>query len=278
MKGPTSAEVVATDVEGMLREGRGARQDRRPHRRQGPFTRAGVRRARRGGGRHRVNVTLIFSPTQALRRQGWRQLRQPLRRPADDIATSGMNRITRLSRFSTTTTSSPIAGRVDAPSAPYRRSGADWGGHLHLPGGDHRCVFKHPLTDIGLETSERTGRRRRRQGRSIGQVKHLGTSSGGAEEGGGRSDCAGITRRGSSPRARAHRPAVDVGTFQEIDKLGRIGCATSGWPIRSFPATASLAGQAVEGRAVYAFAPDFTVFGGHCRDQCAKTSRSWIGP
>ena len=35
VKGPTSAEVVATDAEGMIREGRDLADDRRAHRRQG---------------------------------------------------------------------------------------------------------------------------------------------------------------------------------------------------------------------------------------------------
>ena len=43
-----------------------------------------------------------------------------------------------------------LVASVRAPDA-HRRGGADGRRHLHLSGGGDRALFKHPLTDIGLE-------------------------------------------------------------------------------------------------------------------------------
>jgi transaldolase len=67
VQGPTSAEVVATDYEGMVREGRDlAGID--PHIVvKVPFTKDGVKACKTLSSEgKRVNVTLCFSPTQAL--------------------------------------------------------------------------------------------------------------------------------------------------------------------------------------------------------------------
>ena len=79
-----SAEVVATDTEGMLREGRElAAID--PHVVvKVPFTQGRREGLPHAGGRgHEVNVTLIFSATQALlAAKVGAALREPVRRPA----------------------------------------------------------------------------------------------------------------------------------------------------------------------------------------------------
>src|SRR6476659_9734900 len=55
----------------------------------------------------------------------------------------------------------------------------------------------------------------------------------------------------------------DPGTFQEIDKLVTHRCRDFGMDEQIVPGDGVVAGQGrVEGRAVYAFAQDFTVFGG----------------
>src|SRR4051812_28748422 len=67
VKGPVSAEVIATDYAGMVAEGRDLAKIDEHIVVKVPFTRDGVRAthtlANEG---HRVNVTLIFSATQAL--------------------------------------------------------------------------------------------------------------------------------------------------------------------------------------------------------------------
>ena len=67
VKGPTSAEVVATDAEGMIREGRDLAAIDEHIVVKVPFTRDGVKACKTLSCEgKRVNVTLIFSPTQAL--------------------------------------------------------------------------------------------------------------------------------------------------------------------------------------------------------------------
>src|SRR4026208_1652105 len=67
VQGPTSAEVVATDVDGMLREGRELAKIDKHIVVKVPFTKAGVPACTTLTSEgHRVNVTLIFSATQAL--------------------------------------------------------------------------------------------------------------------------------------------------------------------------------------------------------------------
>ena len=67
VQGPTSAEVVATDVDGMLREGRELAKIDKHIVVKVPFTKAGVQACKTLTSEgHRVNVTLIFSATQAL--------------------------------------------------------------------------------------------------------------------------------------------------------------------------------------------------------------------
>src|SRR6476660_1483284 len=66
VKGPVSGEVVATDYAGMVREGRDIAGIDEHMIVKVPLTKDGVKACRTlsGEGKH-VNVTLIFSPTQA---------------------------------------------------------------------------------------------------------------------------------------------------------------------------------------------------------------------
>src|SRR5688572_26439758 len=93
VQGPVSAEVVATDTAGMVREGRDlAAID--PHIVvKVPFTKDGVRACRTLAGEgKRVNVTLIFSPTQAwLAAKAGATYVSPFVRRPDDIGTTAMN-------------------------------------------------------------------------------------------------------------------------------------------------------------------------------------------
>ena len=138
VKGPTSAEVVATDADGMIREGRELAAIDEHIVVKVPFTRDGVKacKALSSEGK-RVNVTLIFSPTQALlaAKVGATYV-SPFVGRLDDIATSGMHLDPgdrrdlrelpvhdrdprRLGRVTTSTSSKP---RGWAPtSAPARR-------------------------------------------------------------------------------------------------------------------------------------------------------------
>ena len=95
VQGPTSAEVVATDVDGMLREGRELAKIDKHIVVKVPFTKAGVQACKTLSSEGiRVNVTLVFSPTQALlAAKVGATFVSPFVGRLDDIATSGMGLI-----------------------------------------------------------------------------------------------------------------------------------------------------------------------------------------
>ena len=154
VKGPTSAEVVATDAEGMIREGRDlAGID--PHIVvKVPFTKEGVKacKALSSEGK-RVNVTLIFSATQALlaAKVGASYV-SPFVGRLDDIATSGMNLINEIvdifGNYEFTTEILVASVRHPIHIVEAARMGADV---CTCPAAVIEAMFKHPLTDIGLE-------------------------------------------------------------------------------------------------------------------------------
>src|SRR5215213_6118483 len=95
VQGPTSAEVVATDVDGMLREGRELAKIDKHIVVKVPFTKAGVQACKTLSSEGiRVNVTLVFTPAQALiaAKVGATYV-SPFVGRLDDIATDGMELI-----------------------------------------------------------------------------------------------------------------------------------------------------------------------------------------
>jgi transaldolase len=154
VKGPTSAEVVATDAAGMIREGRElAAID--PHIVvKVPFTKDGVKACKTLSSEgKRVNVTLIFSPTQALlaAKVGASYV-SPFVGRLDDIATSGMNLVREIVdifenyQFKTEILVASVRHNIHIVEAA--RMGADL---CTCPAAVIEGMFKHPLTDIGLE-------------------------------------------------------------------------------------------------------------------------------
>ena len=154
VKGPTSAEVVATDAEGMVREGRDlAAID--PHIVvKVPFTKEGVKACKTLSSEgKKVNVTLIFSATQALlaAKVGATYV-SPFVGRLDDIATSGMNLISEIvdifGNYPFTTEVLVASCRHPIHIVEAARLGADI---CTCPATVIEALFKHPLTDIGLE-------------------------------------------------------------------------------------------------------------------------------
>jgi transaldolase len=92
VNGPTSAEVVAKDYEGMLREGRDFAGLHEHIVVKVPLTREGIRACKTLSSEGiRVNVTLCFSPTQALlAAKAGATFVSPFVGRLDDIGTSGM--------------------------------------------------------------------------------------------------------------------------------------------------------------------------------------------
>jgi transaldolase len=154
VQGPVSAEVVATEWEGMVREGRElATID--PHVVvKVPFTRDGVRATKILSDEGiRVNVTLIFSATQALiaAKVGAAYV-SPFVGRLDDIASDGMGLIRQIVEIfdSYPYTTEILVASVRGPMhiVEAARMGADV---CTCPASVVEACFKHPLTDIGLE-------------------------------------------------------------------------------------------------------------------------------
>jgi transaldolase len=154
VQGPTSAEVVATDAEGMIREGRelAAIDDHIVV--KVPFTRDGVKACKTLSSEgKRVNVTLIFSPAQALlaAKVGATYV-SPFVGRLDDIATSGMELIAQIveifGNYPFTTEVLVASTRGPMHIVEAARMGADI---CTCPAAVIEALFKHPLTDIGLE-------------------------------------------------------------------------------------------------------------------------------
>jgi transaldolase len=154
VQGPVSAEVVATQWEAMVTEGRDlATID--PHVVvKVPFTRDGVRATKVLASEGiRVNVTLVFSATQALlaAKVGAAYV-SPFVGRLDDIASDGMGLIRQIvdifeaHHFSTEVLVASVRGPMHIVEAA--RMGADV---CTCPSSVVEACFKHPLTDIGLE-------------------------------------------------------------------------------------------------------------------------------
>ncbi len=154
VKGPVSAEVVATDTAGMIREGRDLAAIDEHIVVKVPFTKDGVKACRTLAGEGtRVNVTLIFSPTQAwLAAKAGASYVSPFVGRLDDIGTTGMNLIREIvdifDNFDYTTEVLVASVRNPIHIVEAARMGADV---VTVPAAVIEQCFKHPLTDIGLE-------------------------------------------------------------------------------------------------------------------------------
>ncbi len=154
VRGPVSAEVVATEAEGMVREGRDLAAIDEHIVVKVPFGKDGIKAcgALAGEG-YRVNVTLVFSATQALlaAKVGASYV-SPFVGRLDDIATAGMDLIEQIVEiyenyeFATEILVASVRHPIHLVEAA--RLGADV---CTCPTAVIETMFKHPLTDIGLE-------------------------------------------------------------------------------------------------------------------------------
>ena len=152
--GPISAEVVATDAEGMVREGRHWVGVHRNIVVKCPCIPEGLKATKvLTGEAHRVNMTLIFSPNQALlaAKAGARFV-SPFVGRLDDISTPGMElvvdilQIFRNFRFDCEVLAASLRHPLHVVEAA--RAGA----HIAtMPMSVFSGLLKHPLTDIGLK-------------------------------------------------------------------------------------------------------------------------------
>jgi transaldolase len=153
VQGPVSAEVVATDAAGMIREGRDLASIDEHIVVKVPFTKDGVQacKALTSDGK-RVNVTLIFSATQAwLAAKAGASYVSPFVGRLDDIATTGMTLVQEIvdifDNFEYSTEVLVASVRSPIHIVEAARMGADV---VTVPPAVIEQSFKHPLTDIGL--------------------------------------------------------------------------------------------------------------------------------
>jgi transaldolase len=154
VKGPVSAEVVSTEAQAMIKEGRElARID--PYIVvKVPFTRDGVKACKALSSEGtKVNVTLIFSPTQALlAAKVGASYCSPFVGRLDDIATSGMQLIQEIveiyANYPIKTEILVASTRGPMHIVEAARMGADI---CTCPPAVIDSLFNHPLTDIGLK-------------------------------------------------------------------------------------------------------------------------------
>ena len=151
--GPISAEVVATDTEGMLREGRHWAAVHENIVVKCPCTLDGLKATKvLAAEGHRVNMTLIFSPTQALlaAKAGARFV-SPFVGRLDDIATPGMELVSDIVQIfeNYDFDCEVLAASLRHPM--HVVEAAKMGAHIGtMPMSVLSSLLKHPLTDIGL--------------------------------------------------------------------------------------------------------------------------------
>jgi transaldolase len=152
--GPVSAEVTATDFETMLKEGRYLRAIAKNVAVKVPLTEAGLRTCKVLSDEGTpVNVTLCFSANQALlAAKAGAAFISPFVGRLDDIGQDGMGLIADVVQIYRN-----YAFRTEVLVASIRHpvhvlQAAKLGAHVGtMPPAVIRALFKHPLTDRGLE-------------------------------------------------------------------------------------------------------------------------------
>jgi transaldolase len=152
--GPISAEVVATDADGMIREGRHWAKLHSNIVVKCPCTLDGLKATKvLSGEGHRVNMTLIFSPNQALlsAKAGARYV-SPFVGRLDDISTPGMQLVADILQIfdNYDYDCQVLAASLRHPM--HVVEAARVGAHIGtMPYSVFTALIKHPLTDIGLK-------------------------------------------------------------------------------------------------------------------------------
>jgi transaldolase len=154
VQGPVSAEVTATDTEGMCAQGRELAKLHQWVVVKVPTTKAGLKAAKTLVGEGiRVNVTLVFSPAQALlvAKTGATYV-SPFLGRLDDIAHVGMDLIrdivTIYRNYGYKTQVLAASLRHPLHIVDAAKAGADV---ATMPYKVFDQLFKHPLTDKGLD-------------------------------------------------------------------------------------------------------------------------------
>lgn len=152
--GPVSAEVISTDYEGILKEGRELAKIHKNIVVKIPLIKEGLKACKTLTGEGiKVNVTLCFSPTQAiLTAKAGATYVSPFVGRLDDISTSGMDLISQIVQIyrNYNYKTQVLVASVRHPLHVVESAliGADV---CTIPFDVIKKMFTHPLTDIGLE-------------------------------------------------------------------------------------------------------------------------------
>ncbi len=154
VSGPVNAEVVSTEYDGMVKEGRELAELHPNIYVKIPMTREGLKAVKTLSDEGvRVNVTLCFSPSQALMAaKAGAAFVSPFVGRVDDISGEGMNIIADIRQiydnygFETEILAASLRHPMHVVEAA--RIGADI---ATMPYKVFDQLFNHPLTDIGLE-------------------------------------------------------------------------------------------------------------------------------
>jgi transaldolase len=154
VNGPISAEVVATDTEGMVREGRHWASLHENIVVKCPCTAEGLKATKTLSSEgHRVNMTLVFSPSQALlAAKAGASFCSPFVGRLDDISTPGMDLVRDIVLIyrNYSFPCEVLAASLRHPQHVVEAAKA--GAHIGtMPMSVFQSLVKHPLTDLGLK-------------------------------------------------------------------------------------------------------------------------------
>jgi len=154
VKGPVSGEVTATDFAGMIQQGRDIAKIDQYMVVKVPLTRDGIKACKALAGEGiKVNVTLCFSPAQALlAAKAGASFVSPFVGRLDDVGTDGMQLIREIvdifNNYDFATEILVASCRHPMHVIEAARIGADV---ATCPPAVIDALFNHPLTNIGLE-------------------------------------------------------------------------------------------------------------------------------
>lgn len=152
--GPISAEVVTVEADAMVKEGRELAKLHKNIVVKCPLIPEGLKATKRLAAEGiRVNVTLCFSPTQALlaaKAGAW--CVSPFIGRLDDISSNGMELIRQIVTIYRNYDYKTLVLVASVRHPQHVVEAALAGGHIcTMPYSVFQALFKHPLTDIGLK-------------------------------------------------------------------------------------------------------------------------------
>ena len=152
--GPISAEVVSVEADAMVKEGRELAKIHKNIVVKCPLIPEGIKATKKLSSEGiRVNVTLCFSPTQAIlaaKAGAW--CVSPFIGRLDDISSSGMELIRQIITIYKNYDYKTLVLVASVRHPQHVVDAALIGGHIcTMPFSIFQQLFKHPLTDLGLK-------------------------------------------------------------------------------------------------------------------------------